>query len=425
MASPRNPRTPVSGSSGRFPYFALITLAVAVFISVTIEMLPTGLLPEMSSDLRVTESQIGLTVSVFAFTVVLSSTPLSYLLRRVPRHALVVIVLCVLAGSALLSAFSYSYESLVVSRVIGGVAHGVFWSVVGAYTAYLVPREHLGRAVSITLGGGSLAFVFGVPLGTALGAAVGWRLSFGILAGLALVGAAFVYRFIPRVDHLSTGIVVGTPTGSISILTEEEATSAVPRRDHSVTAVVFVCVITAITMIGQYTFYTFIAPYLIREVGLSEATVGPALFAYGIAGAVSLVLVAIWLGKRPKSGLMLSLIALVIGVFVLAVAPSVLPLAITAFFVWGLAMGNLPPLLQTRMLHAAPARIRDTASAFYTTAFNVGIGGGALVGSLVLAGFGLTALPWVFLGILLAAIVLVIVSDALLRQRPQRRVIER
>ncbi|HEY4268819.1 MAG TPA: MFS transporter [Galbitalea sp.] len=425
MASPRNPRTPSSGTSGRFPYFALITLAVAVFISVTIEMLPTGLLPEMSSDLGVTESQIGLTVSVFAFTVVVSSTPLSYLLRRVPRHALVVIVLCVLAGSALLSAFSYTYALLVISRILGGVAHGVFWSVVGAYTAYLVPKEHLGRAVSITLGGGSLAFVFGVPLGTALGAAVGWRLSFGILAGLALVGAAFVYRFIPRVDHLSAGIVVGTPTGSISILTEEEATSAVPRRDHSVTAVVFVCVITAITMIGQYTFYTFIAPYLIREVGLSEANVGRALFAYGIAGAVSLVLVALWLGKRPRFGLMLSLIAVVVGVFVLAVVPSVLPLAITAFFVWGLAMGNLPPLLQTRMLHAAPARIRDTASAFYTTAFNVGIGGGALVGSLVLAGFGLTALPRVFLGILVLAIVLVIVSDALLRQRPQRRVIER
>ncbi len=420
MAPPRNP-----GTSARFPYFSLLTLAVAVFISVTIEMLPTGLLPEMSTDLGVTESQVGLTVSVFAFTVVLSSTPLSYLLRRVPRHALVVIVLCVLAGSALLSAFSYSYALLVVSRVIGGLAHGVFWSVVGAYTAYLVPKEHLGRAVSITLGGGSLAFVFGVPLGTALGTAVGWRLSFGILAGLAIVGAAFVYRFIPRVDHLSAGIVVGTPTGSIAILTEEDATSAVPRRDHSVTAVVFVCVITAITMIGQYTFYTFVAPYLIREAGLREATIGPALFAYGIAGAVSLVLVAFWLGRRPRFGLMLSLIALVVVIFVLAVAPSVLPLAIPAFIVWGLAMGNLPPLLQTRMLHAAPARIRDTASAFYTTAFNVGIGGGALVGSLVLAGFGLTALPLVYLGILVVAIALVIVSDALLRQRPGRRVVER
>jgi DHA1 family inner membrane transport protein len=416
MASPRT-----SPAAERFPYSALITLAVAVFLSVTIEMLPTGLLPEMSSDLGVTESQIGLTVSVFAFTVVLSSTPLTYLTRRVPRHALVVAVLVILACSGILSAFSHSYALLVISRVIGGVAHGVFWSVVGAYTAYLVPKQQLGRAVAITLGGGSLAFVFGVPLGTALGAAVGWRLSFGIFAGLALVGAGFVYRFIPRVDHLSTNVIVNTPTGSIAILTHEAASGEPPRRDHSVTAVVLVCIITAITMIGQYTFYTFIAPYLIRSVGLTEATIGPALFAYGIAGAISLVVVAVWLGRRPRFGLMLSLVVLVIAVLALAIAPGILPLALTAFFVWGLAMGNLPPLLQTRMLHAAPARIRDISTAFYTTAFNVGIGGGALVGSLVLAGFGLDALPRVFLGILILSIVLVILSDLLLRPRRKDR----
>ena len=419
MASPRT-----SSASPAFPYFALITLAIAVFLSVTIEMLPTGLLPQMSSTLGVSESQIGLTVSVFAFTVVLSSAPLSVLTRRIPRHTLVVSVLVILAASALLSAFSYSYTLLVISRVLGGVAHGVFWSVVGAYTAYLVPKEHLGRAVAITLGGGSLAFVFGVPLGTALGAAVGWRLSFGILAGLTLVGAAFVYRFIPRVDHLAAGVLVNTPTGSITVLMGEADASAAPRRDHSVTAVVFVCIITAITMIGQYTFYTFVAPYLIQSVGLDEAGVSPALFAYGIAGAISLVLVGLWLGRRPRAGLIASLLVLLASVIVLATAPRVLPLALTAFFVWGLAMGNLPPLLQTRMLHAAPARIRDTASAFYTTAFNVGIGGGALVGSLVLAGFGLSTLPWVFIGILVLSIVLVLVSDLLLRQRPARRVIE-
>lgn len=415
MASPRT-----HAVSAKFPYFALITLAIAVFLSVTLEMLPTGLLPQMSAELGVTESQIGLTVSIFAFTVVLTSTWLVALTRRVPRHALVVGVLLVLAASGILSALSVNYALLVISRILGGLAHGVFWSVVGAYTAYLVPKEQLGRAVSITLGGGSLAFVLGVPLGTALGAAVGWRLSFAVLAGLTIVGTVFVYRFIPRVDHLSATSIVHTETGSIAILTAEAHAEAAsqepPRRDHSVTAVVFVCVITAITMIGQYTFYTFIAPYLIQRVGLGESGVSPALFAYGAAGAISLVVVGLWLGKRPRFGLMLSLILVLVPVLVLATVPTLVPVSLVAFFVWGLAMGNLPPLLQTRMLHAAPARIRDTASAFYTSAFNVGIGGGALVGSLVLGAYGLDALPWVFAGILTLSIALVIVSDALLRR---------
>ncbi|HEX4441985.1 MAG TPA: MFS transporter [Galbitalea sp.] len=412
MASARPP----ARNRGAVPYFALITLAVAVFISVTLEMLPTGLLPQMSAGLGVTESQIGFTVSIFAFTVVVTSAPISILMRRVPRHALLIAVLVVLAASALVSALSINYTMLVVSRIIGGIAHGVFWSVVGAYAAYLVPKEHLGRAVSIVLGGGSLAFVLGVPLGTALGAAFGWRLSFGVVAGLALVGAIFLFRFVPRVDHLAAGGVITTPTGSIRLASREQLAEP-PRRDHSVTAVVFVCLITAVTMIGQYTFYTFIAPYLLGPVGLSESELSPALFAYGAAGAISLVLVALWLGRRPRLWLLASLLFLAAAILALALAPAITPLAIGAFFLWGLAMGNLPPLLQTRLLHAAPARIRDTASAFYTSAFNVGIGGGALVGSLVLAGVGLSALPWVFIGILVLALVLTVVSDLLLRPR--------
>ncbi|MET4703476.1 MFS transporter [Frigoribacterium sp. UYMn621] len=407
-----------------FPYFALVTVAVAIFLSVTTEMLPTGLLPEMSADLRVSESLIGATVSVFAFTVVLSSAPLTGLLRRVPRHALVVSVLLVLAVSTVATALAPNYAVLVASRVLGGLAHGVFWSVVGAYSAYLVPKHQVGRAVSITLGGGSLAFVLGVPIGTALGQAIGWRASFFVLGALLIVGAGFVYRFLPRVDHLAGAAVVGTATGGITVLDGRFGASTVPRRDHSIMAVVFVCVIAAIIMIGQYCFYTFIAPYLTRAVGLDASAVSPALFAYGIAGVLSLVLVAFVLGRRPNLGLVIALVVLLASVLVLGLEPRVLAASLPAFFLWGLAIGVVPPLLQTRMLHAAPARIRDTASAFYTTAFNVGIGGGALLGSLLLGTLGLGSLPFVYAGILVLSIALVIVSQLVLRQRPPRRVLD-
>ena len=407
-----------------FPYFALVTVAIAIFLSVTTEMLPTGLLPEMSADLHVSESLIGITVSVFAFTVVVSTAPLTALTRRIPRHALVVTVLLVLAVSTVATASAPTYILLVAARIVGGLAHGVFWSVVGAYAAYLVPRDQVGRAVSITLGGGSLAFVLGVPLGTALGHAIGWRASFFVLGILLIIGAGFVYRFLPRVDHLAGAAVVGTATGGITVLDDEFRQSSVPRRDHSAMAVVFVCVITAIIMIGEYCFYTYVAPYLTRAVGLDASALSPALFAFGIAGAISLVIVASALGRRPRLGLMISLVVLLASVLLLGFVPRVLPVSLPAFFLWGLAIGILPPLLQTRMLHAAPARIRDTASAFYTTAFNVGIGGGALLGALLLGTLGLASLPFVFAGILVLSIVLVLTSDALLRQRPARRVLD-
>ena len=407
-----------------FPYFALVTVAIAIFLSVTTEMLPTGLLPEMSADLHVSESLIGITVSVFAFTVVVSTAPLTALTRRIPRHALVVTVLLVLAVSTVATASAPTYVLLIAARIVGGLAHGVFWSVVGAYAAYLVPRDQVGRAVSITLGGGSLAFVLGVPLGTALGHAIGWRASFFVLGILLIIGAGFVYRFLPRVDHLAGAAVVGTATGGITVLDDEFRQSSVPRRDHSAMAVVFVCVITAIIMIGEYCFYTYVAPYLTRAVGLDASALSPALFAFGIAGAISLVIVASVLGRRPRLGLMISLVVLLASVLLLGFVPRVLPVSLPAFFLWGLAIGILPPLLQTRMLHAAPARIRDTASAFYTTAFNVGIGGGALLGAVLLGTLGLGSLPFVFAGILVLSIVLVLISDDMLRQRPPRRVLD-
>jgi DHA1 family inner membrane transport protein len=418
--------SPLSPTARPFPYLALFVVALAVFLSVTIEMLPTGLLSLMGDELGVPNSFIGLTVSVFAFTVVLSSAPLAHLTRRVNRHTLVVVVLLVLALATALTAIAPSYPVLIAARILGGLAHGLFWAVVGAYSAYLVPKEQIGRAVSITLGGGSLAFVLGVPLGTALGQAVGWRWGFGILALLTLIGTVFVFKLLPRVEAGATAptntiTTVSSATGSIAVLTEA---TKVPRPQQSVLAVVFVCLITAIVMIGQYSFYTYVEPFLTGPMGLDAVAVSPALFAYGIAGVVSLFIVAAWLGSRPRLGLMLALASLFAVALVLVFLPHVLPVSLAAFVLWGLALGMIPPLLQTRVLHAAPARMRDTASAYYTTAFNSGIGGGALLGAVALEQWGIGTLPAIVAVLLVGAMLLVVVSDAILtRQRP-RRVVE-
>jgi DHA1 family inner membrane transport protein len=392
---------PVSAPAARpFPYLGLCMLAVAIFLNVTIEMIPTGLLPLMSADLGVSEALVGLLVTVFAFTVVVTSAPLVALTRRLPRHALVVGVLAVFAVSCLLTAVAPTYELVVASRVFGGLAHGVFWAVVGAYSSYLVPREQLGRAVAITLGGGSLAFVLGVPLGTALGQWLGWRAAFAALAALVAVGTLLVWRFLPRVDHLAA---TDAP----------DAGAKGGGRGQSVGGVVLLCAITGVVMIGQYTFYTYVAPYFSREAGLGEAAVSPLLFGYGIAGAAGLAIVGAYLGRWPRVGLVVSLAATILAVSFLAALPRVPVVAVSAFALWGLALGGLPALLQTRLLHVAPARLRDTASAFFTTAFNIGIGGGALVGAIVLETLGLRAIPVVYLGILVLALAVVLVSDAL------------
>ena len=132
-----------------FPTAALLVLALAVFTNITVEMLPMGLLLPMSRELGVGEGAIGLLVTIFAFTVVASSTTLIRLTRRVPRHLLVITVLVVFAASCFGSALAPDYAWSVAFRVIGGIVHGIFWTVVGAYAAYLVQPQQLLSLIHI------------------------------------------------------------------------------------------------------------------------------------------------------------------------------------------------------------------------------------------------------------------------------------
>ena len=264
MGAPTTNTSHTTSTEYRFPWAALIILAAAIFVAVTSEFVPVGLLPDLAETFKVSESQVGLLVTIFAGSVVLSAAPLTALTRNIPRKQLVLAVLVVFAIGNLLAALAPTYAVLVVARVIGGVAHGLFWSIVGAYTGYLVPKRHLGRAVAITSGGGSAAFVLGVPLGTALGQAVGWRLTFVVLAVAIVVILALVVWLLPSITH---GIEL--KTGEIAIPM---------RKDKTVLGVVLLCIIVLITMNAHYIFYTYIEPYLTDVAGFNPDNIASLLF---------------------------------------------------------------------------------------------------------------------------------------------------
>lgn len=378
----------------RLPWPGLIVLAAGVFLSITIELLPTGLLPEMSEGFGVAEPMVGLLVSVFAFAVVITSTPLTALTSRMPRHGLLVAVLAVLGVTTLASAFVAEYWMLVAIRVVGGVAHGLFWALVAAYAARLVPDHLIGRAVSITLGGGTLALVAGVPATTVLGQVIGWRPVFVVVAALTLLGALAVWRFLPPV-------AVGSAP----------AAGRFRRGDVALGPVLLVCAVTAVTMLGQYAVFTYVAPLITDVVGLDADSVGPLLFVYGVAGAAGLAVAGSPLVVRPTRTIVGATMVAAVALVVLGAGPGVWP-SIVAFAVWGVAFGAIPPLLYTRLLHAAPSAHRDAAGALYTTAFNIGIGGGALVGAVLFDRFGVQSLPFVY-ATLLVAVALVLSREVL------------
>jgi MFS transporter, DHA1 family, inner membrane transport protein len=389
-----------------FPWVGLFTLALAIFVSVTTEFLPTGLLPEMARDYHVSLSQIGLLVTIFAGTVVLATTPLSILTRDFSRKRLVVIVLLVIAFGAVLAAVAPTYGILVVARVIGGLAHGLFWAVVGAYAGHLVPKHQLGRAVAITASGATAAFVLGVPVGTAIGHALGWRLAFAFMAMLILVLAVLVVRFLPAINHRAH-----LTTGEIPLPM---------RKDRSIPAIAILCTVIVILMIAQNIFYTYITPWLIQVGGFSESAVPGLLLLYGGAGAIGLVLAGFVTDRYPRSGMIAAFVLVAAAVLVLALLASQPAAVITFVVIWGVAFGGGPAMVQTRMLHSASARMRDTAAALQTTAFNVAIGGGALVGGLLLDGYGLGILPFADVAVMIFGIIFLVFSDLWLAQHSRR-----
>jgi predicted MFS family arabinose efflux permease len=318
----------------------------------------------------------------------------------------VIVVLVVIASGAVGAAVAPTYGFLVVARVVGGLAHGLFWAVVGGYAAHLVPKHQLGRAVAITAGGATAAFVLGVPVGTAIGHALGWRLAFAFMAGLILILAVLVVRFLPAVDHH-----VPLATGEIPLPL---------RKDRSIPAIVVLCIVILLLITAQNIFYTYITPWLVSVGGFGAGSVPGLLLVYGGAGAVGLVLAGVVADRFPRGGFVVAFVIVTVTVLVLWLFGGRQPVVIAAIVVWGISFGGGPAIVQTRMLHVASARMRETAVALQTTSFNIGIGGGALVGGLLLDELGLRILPLADVVITAAGVVFILASDYWLARRRLR-----
>lgn len=392
-------------SGDRFPLFRLLVLAGAIFVSVSSEFLPTGLLPDIAADLEVSESRVGLLVTIFAFTVVVSAAPLTIITRRFSRKWLLVVLLGVFAISNVLAACALSYEMLAAARVLGGLAHGLFWAIAGPYVSLLVAPTQLARAVSVTTAGGSFAFILGVPFTAAIGHAVGWRWAFVAMAVLVVGFAILTAVSLPSVEHRLPAKgpqYVTTDTGSIRAV-----------RDRSIFAVGIVAVTVLLVATGHNLFYTYIAPWAIGIGEVSGDLVSVVLLFYGIAGGAGLLVAGVFGDRYPRLVLNLMVGALVVTIVATALFARGLVPVIVIMMLWSASFGGLPALFQTRALHAASARIRDLTGAVITTAFNSAIGLGALLGGVALDGLGLDLVPWVAAAVVAAGLVWVLSTDRL------------
>jgi predicted MFS family arabinose efflux permease len=386
-----------AGESRALPVGLLSLLAAATFAAVTTEVLPVGLLPPISHSLGVTESRTGLLVSGYAAVVAIASIPMTALLERLPRRGVLAAILATYAASNAVFAASGSYAVALAARLAGGLAHAAFFTVVISAAVALAPRSRSGRAVAIVGAGVALALAAGVPAGTALGTAFGWRWVFAGSAAALLALAAAAATLLPRTPPLAASHqTVGTALRQRSLLA--------------------VAAVVALLTLGQYTPFTYISPLLLHA-GVTSGGVSAVLLGYGAAGIIGLALAGAVADRHPRAALRLVIALLAACLAVLGLGHAT-ALTVLTVIVWGLLFGAVPTLAQAGALRAAPDA-PDAAPAVVNAMFNVGIAGGSLIGARELAAGPPPALA--VTGALLVTAALLVQAGPAARRLPGRR----
>ncbi|MEU8815946.1 MFS transporter [Actinoplanes sp. NPDC048796] len=373
----------------------LAVLGASTFFYVTAETLPVGLLPQIADGLSVDEADVGLLLTSYAVVAAVSTIPLTALTMRVPRHTLIAITMGIFVVSQAAAAFAPTFPVLTLARLVCALAHGVFWSVIGPVTARLAPPGQAGRATALVFVGNSLAIVLGVPLGTALGQWLGWRVAVGVMA----VGGAFcvllLARVLPTLPPLPHDLNVRAGAqlrAAVGII-----------RDRQVAAL---CLITTVLVIGHFAAYTYIAPLVRRDAGLEGVALSALLLGYGAVGLVTNFVLGRHSDRRPGQIVVGLLIVLAVAAAALAPVLGVVPTVLAALL-WGGAFTAIPVFLASSVLRIAP-RARDAASALYVVAFQIGIGGGAFLGERLVRAGHLGTLPLVTGALAVVAVLLVV-----------------
>ena len=357
----------------------LTVLAAAAFVYVTAEMVPVAALPAIAADLRVSEASVGTLLASYALVAALTTVPLVRLTARWPRRTTLLLTLVCLTASQLISALAPNFAVLAGGRVLCALTHGLMWSVIAPIGARLVPATHAGRATTAVYVGTSLALVAGNPLTAAMSELWGWRLAVVLVTVAAAVITAAAWAALPPM-----------------VMTRDEA-QTVRRtvRHHRNGRLVTLSALTLIGVTGHFISYTFIVVIIRDVVGVHGPKLAWLLAAFGIAGLVSMAVMARPLDRWPQASVVGCLAALATAFGVLAslafdhgTGLVALVVGVGAIVLWGAASTALPPMLQAAAMRTAPDD-PDGASGLYVAGFQVGIMAGSLSGGLLYQHAGL------------------------------------
>ena len=378
------------------PIFAL---AIASFCIGTTEFVIMGLLPEMAADLGVSIPAAGLLVTGYALGVVVGAPIIALATARLPRKSVLLFLASLFVAGNFFCAVAPDYWTLMAARVVTAFGHGAFFGIGSVVAASLVPKNKQASAMSLLFAGLTLANILGVPAGTALGEAFGWRSTFWVVVVLGLISVAAIAWLVPA------GVAPATRdgiAGEVRVLKRGQVWLAM--------------LISSLASASLFSVFTYIKPILTDVSGLSVADVTWVLLLFGVGMTVGNVVggrLADWKLMPTAIG---ALVAIILVHLFFAELADAATAAIFMVFLWGVVAFVIVPPMQMRVVQTASDG-PNLAATLNQGAFNFGNATGAWIGGMALsAGVSYQNLPFVGAAIGIAALGVAVFSRALDRR---------
>jgi predicted MFS family arabinose efflux permease len=369
-------------------WLGVAAITASLFVFLTTELMPVGLLTPLSASLHVPVGVAGLMVTGQGVSAGLGVPFIVAWTRRVNRRVLLSALLVVLALGNLVTSVSPSFPLILATRLLMGFASGVFWAIGVSMAMRLVPERHGSRAAAVVMSGISIATVVGIPLGTFLGGLTGWRTTFLIWSGLSalvFVTVATLVPSLPSSNAVPVREVFALPLRNVRL------------RLVLVTVVLFV--------LGHFGAYTFVRPFLEHRTAASPTFVTVALMVFGVAGAAGNVLAGHTVRRSARGTFVAGCAGLVVSLVLLLAIGGGPAGAVTALTLWGLSFGFVQ-LSQVNLTLAAAPDTFEAAMSLNTMAYNTSIALGALFGGLFVDHAGVTSVVWFGVALTAASLLL-------------------
>ncbi|SJZ76519.1 sugar efflux transporter [Vibrio cincinnatiensis] len=355
-------------------WVAVFMLGIASFTVVATELAPIGMLSSIAQDMQQSASSTGLVVTLYAWLGAAAALISVMMISHLPRRPLLVGLMLLLGVSNGVAAVSHSFSVLLVARLVGALAHGAFWAMIGTLGAQLVSESSVGKATAIIFGGVSTASVLGVPLINWISSDAGWRSSFLLLAILSVVTALTLALSLPHVS--------GTPRLGRGQLFSVFRNSKLR----------IVYLIAACGIVSHFAAFTYVEVLFSSVIALPNSWISICLLTFGVAGIVGNIMCGMYIDNHLKRVLSTGLLLISLCLTLISL-PTVNSKVMTLLLVsgWGLGVAILFVGLQTWIIRLAKDDALP-ASAIYAAIFNGALGMGAVLGAGILGHWNISTL---------------------------------